>query len=329
MTQKDDIILYQTKDGAIELREDLTEETVCANQSDIAEIFGVDRTVITKHIGNIFKDDELDKKVVCAKFAHTTQHWALSGKTQTKSVDYYNLDIILAVGYRVNSSIAIKFRQWATKTLKKHIVDGYTINPSRIQKNYDRFMQAMDEVKKLLPAGSGMEANDAIDLVKMFAGTWFSLDAYDKSELPHVWLSRTQVAFTADELENALATLKASLIEKWEATELFAQEKQMGNLAGIIGNVMQSVFGEDAYPTLEEKAAHLLYFVIKNHPFNDGNKRSGAFAFVWLLQRAGILDISRISPEALTALALLIAESNPKDKERMIGLVMLLLNSGK
>jgi hypothetical protein len=186
MTQKDDIILYQTKDGAVELREDIAEETVWANLEQIATLFERDKSVVSRHIKNIFKEGELDEKVVVAKNAITTPHGAIPGKTQTKRVAFYNLDMILSVGYRVNSKTATKFRQWATKTLKKHIVDGYTINPSRIQKNYDRFMQAMDEVKKLLPAGSGMEANDAIDLVKMFAGTWFSLDAYDKSELPHV-----------------------------------------------------------------------------------------------------------------------------------------------
>lgn len=131
-----------------------------------------------------------------------------------------------------------------------------------------------------------------------------------------------------EELGKALRELKTDLIEKKEATELFAQEKQAGNLAGIVGNVMQSVFGEDAYPSVEEKAAHLLYFIIKNHPFNDGNKRSGAFAFVWFLHRAGVDFSGRITPETLTALALLIAESSPKDKDRMVGLVILLLNGG-
>ena len=319
MTKKDDIVLYQGKDGAIELREDFNAETIWASLDQIASLFERDKSAISRHLSKIFSDGELHRDWVVAKNATT----ANDGKTY--QIEYYNLDAILSVGYRVNSKTATKFRQWATKTLKKHITEGYTINPSQIWKNYDRFIKAMDEVKKLLPDSSKMGASDAIDLVKMFAGTWFSLDAYDKSNLPHVWLNRTQVEFTADELGNAISKLKSNLMEKWEATGFFAQEKQTGNLSWIVGNVMQSVFGEDAYPTIEEKAAHLLYFIIKNHPFNDGHKRSGAFAFVWLLQRAGILDISRMSPEALTALALLIAESNPKDKDRMIGLVLLVL----
>lgn len=187
---------------------------------------------------------------------------------------HYNLDIILAVGYRAKSSVAIKFRQWATKTLKSHIVDGYTINPSRIEKHYKQFLKAVEDVKKLLPEDTGFEAGDTLELIKMFAGTWFSLDAYDTSSLPTTGASKKQVEFTAEELVQALLELKVNLIEKKETTHLFGEEKQIGSLAGIVGNVFQSVFGKDAYPTLEEKAAHLLYFIIKNHPFNDGNKRS-------------------------------------------------------
>jgi prophage maintenance system killer protein len=233
--------------------------------------------------------------------------------------------MIISVGYRVNSKTATKFRQWATKTLRSHIVDGYTINPSRIEKNYAQFLQAVEEVKKLLPAGGQVGAEDVLELMKTFASTWFSLDAYDKSALPTKGVSKKQVEFTAEELARALSELKKELISKKEASELFGQEKKSGNLAGIVGNVFQSVFGKDAYPTVEEKAAHLLYFVIKNHPFNDGNKRSGAFTFVWFLRQAGLLDAGRLSPQALTALTILIAESRPAEKERMIGLVLLLL----
>jgi prophage maintenance system killer protein/prophage antirepressor-like protein len=307
-----EVVLYQTETGEIEFRTDLDVEKIWASQTQIVALFWVDQSVVSRHIRNIFRDEEVDKKSNMQK---------MHIPNSDKPVTLYSLDIILAIGYRTNSKVAISFRQWATKTLKKHMVEGYTINPSRIQNNYELFMQAMDEVKHLLPPWSEIHPSDAIDLVQMFAGTWFSLDAYDKSELPHIWLSKTQVEFTADELTEALARLKIDLIQKWEATELFGQEKQSGNLSGIVGNIMQSVFGEDAYPTIESKAAHLLYFIIKNHPFNDGNKRSGAFAFVWLLQRASILDTSELSPAALTTLALLIAESNPKDKDRMVGLV--------
>ena len=201
-------------------------------------------------------------------------------------MEYYNLDAILSVGYRINSKTATKFRRWATQTLREYIVRGYAINPSRITHNYEQFLEAVEHVKKLLPHGVSIDAGDILDLVKVFASTWFSLDAYDRSKLPiHGW-NKERVEITATELTEVIANLKTDLIAKGEATEFFAQEKQTGALAGIVGNVMQTVFGEDAYPTVEEKAAHLLYFIVKNHPFTDGNKRSGAFAFVWLLRRA-------------------------------------------
>lgn len=319
-TKKDGIVVYLGKNGAIELREDLRGETVWATLDQLAALFERDKSVISRHIRNIFKSGELEEKSVVAFFAIT----ASDGKTY--QVGHFNLDVIISVGYRVNSKTATKFRQWATKTLKSHITEGYTINPAQIAKNYERFLQAVDDVKRLLTDGSEIQTNDALELIKLFAGTWFSLDAYDKSKLPKMGANRKQVAFTAEELTKALGELKADLITRKEATHLFAEEKQAGSLAGIVGNVFQSVFGEDAYPTLEEKAAHLLYFIVKNHPFNDGNKRSGAFAFVWFLRKAGLLDTTRLSPEALTALTLLIAESNPKEKERMVGVVLLLLN---
>lgn len=316
MAKKQDIIVYQAKNGAIELRGDFSQETFWATQAQIVQLFSVDQSVVSRHISNVFKDKEVDPKSNMQKM-----HIANSDKP----VVLYSLDVILSVGYRVNSKIAIEFRKWATKTLKGHIFEGYTINPRRITKNYQQFLRAVDDVKKILPAGSLLNPAEALDLAKLFAGTWFSLDAYDKATLPKSGASKKQVDFTADELTKALAALKQSLLIKKEATHFFAQEKQSGNLAGIVGNVFQSIFGKDAYPTVEEKAAHLLYFIVKNHPFNDGNKRSGAFAFVWFLRKAGLLNPTKLSPEALTVLTLLIAESNPKEKERLIGLVLLLL----
>jgi death-on-curing family protein len=320
-----DIIIYQGSSGEIALKGDVKRETVWASQAQIADLFGVDRTVVTKHIKNILSDQELDEKLVCANFAHTTKHGAIPGKTQKKEVTFYNLDVILAVGYRTNSAVAIKFRQWATKTLREHIIKGYTINRKRIAKNYDEFLQAVESVQKLLPAGEKVKAQDALELVKLFASTWLSLDAYDKSQLPKTGASKKQVLITAEELTEALKQLKADLLKKQEASELFGQERNKDAIAGIVGTVFQSVFGRDAYETLEEKAAHLLYFIVKNHPFVDGNKRSGAFAFVWFLNKAGLLRKEKISPEALTALTLLVAESKPQDKERVIGLILQLL----
>jgi death-on-curing family protein len=317
--EKKEIIIYQAKNGEIEFKGDLQNDTLWANLQQIAELFDTDKSGISRHIKNIFKDEELERNSVVAFFATT----ASDGKTY--QVEYFNLDVILSVGYRVNSKTATKFRKWATKTLKDHIVNGYTINKKRISKNYDEFLQAVETVKKLLPNDNKVQASDALELVKMFANTWFSLDAYDKSLLPKTGASKKQALITAEELKEAIFELRENLISKKEASELFATDRVKDSIAGIVGNVFQSVFGQEVYETIEEKASYLLYFFVKNHPFVDGNKRSGAFAFIWFLNKSGIFNKNKISPEALTVLTLLVAESNPKDKEKIIGLILLLL----
>jgi prophage maintenance system killer protein len=310
------MVIYQTKSGALELRQDFDKETVWARQSDIAKLYGKERSVITRHISNIFKDAEVDKKSNVQKM-----HIANSDKL----VEFYSLDIILAVGYRTNSKRAIEFRQWATKTLREHIVEGYTINKVRIGSNYQQFLEAVQNIKELLPAGTPIDTTSVIELINLFADTWISLDAYDRNALPTKGRTKKEVALTAEKLTNTLTRLKTELMKKGEATELFGAERQTGNIQGIVGNVMQAFGGKDVYETLEEKAAHLLYFMVKNHPFTDGNKRSGAYAFVWFLQETGILDTKRLTPPALTVLTILVAESNPKHKDKMIHLILKLL----
>ncbi|MDP2838341.1 MAG: Fic family protein [Candidatus Moranbacteria bacterium] len=167
---------------------------------------------------------------------------------------------------------------------------------------------------------------EALELVRMFADTWMSLDAYDKEALDIRKPTKKKVALTGALLTESVAVLKTELMTKGEATDLFATERSRNALEGIVGNVMQAFGGADVYPSVESKAAHLLYFVVKNHPFVDGNKRTGAYSFVWFLSRAKVLDTKRLTPEALTALTLLIAESNPKDKDKLIKLVMMLIS---
>lgn len=319
------LIIYQAKNGAIELRGDFDHENIWATQKQIADIFGIDRTVATRHINNILKDKELDRKVVSAKFAHTTQHGAIKGKTQTKEVEFYSLDMILSVGYRTSSSRAIEFRKWATKTLKEHLIKGYTINRKQILKNHKEFLKTVENIKNLLPEHITLDPKVILDLVKEFAGTWEALDAYDKDRLSPVGRTKKSIKLSSDELETAIKSLREELIKKKEATEIFAQERRNGNIEGIIGNVMQSFGGKPVYKTAEERAAHLLYFMVKNHPFTDGNKRSGAFAFIWFLRKAKIKGAININPSALTALTLLIAESSPKRKDQMTSLVTTLL----
>lgn len=316
------ITIYQATNGAVEVRIDKNQETVMLTQQQVGQLFGVQKAAISKHINNIFDTGELDKDATVS-ILETVQ--VEGGRKIKRKIEYYNLDLILSIGYRINSTNATKFRQWATKTLRQHILQGYTINKKRISKNYDAFLQAVESVQKLLPAGGQVKADDALELVKLFANTWLSLDAYDKSALPTTGASKKQVQVSVAELTEAIAQLKTALIIKKQATPLFAQERQADAVASVVGNVFQSVFGRDAYATLEEKAAHLLYFFVKNHPFTDGNKRSGAFVFIWFLNRVGLLRQDKISPEALTALTLLVAESNPRDKDKTIGLILQIL----
>lgn len=317
------LAIYQTKNGEIKLKEDVKHETIWATKKEIAQIFDVDRSVISRHINNIFKSEELEKEKVCAVFAHTTKHGAIKSKKQTRKLEYYSLDLIISVGYRVNSKIATNFRKWATKTLKKHIIDGYTINHERIKKNHEKFLQAVENIKLL--SNNQIPNDDILELIKSFSHTWMSLDSFDKNELPKDGFELDSLHVEAKNLYEDIATLKNELIQKGEATYLFASEKTQGSLGGILGSVYQSVLGNDAYPSIEEKAAHLLYFIVKNHPFNDGNKRTGAFSFIWLLKKAGFNVKNFISPNALTTLTLLIAKSNPREKDKMIGLVLLML----
>lgn len=321
-----DIIIYQAQSGQIEFRGDFERETIWGNINQIAEIFGVKKAAISKHLKNIYCEGELSEKATVSKM-ETVQ--SEGERTVKRNIEYYNLDAIISVGYRVNSKQATKFRQWATKTLKEHIVKGYTINRKQIAKNYDSFMQAVASVQNLLPEHITLDPKAVLELIKEFAGTWMALDAYDREALASAGSTRKTVKFSTAELTEAIANLRRELIKKGEATELFAQEKRPESIEGIVGNVMQSFDGKPLYATSEEKAAHLLYFMIKDHPFSDGNKRSGAFAFVWFLRKAGIKGSKNINPSALTALTLLIAESNPNKKDQIVALVTTLLSVKK
>jgi prophage maintenance system killer protein len=309
-------VIYQAASGAIQLRGDFKRENVWATQAQIGEIFDVDRSVITKHIGNIFKIKEVDEESNVQK-----THFANSDKP----VAFYSLDVILSVGYRVNSKTATHFRRWATKTLREHIVRGFTINRKIVARNYEAFMRAVGDVQALLPEHVTLDPKQALELVRAFADTWVSLEAYDKDKLVARGATKRDVVVTARQLSDALTAFKRELAAKGETSELFGAERETGSVSGIVGNVMQSFGGKPVYATVEEKAAHLLYFMVKNHPFADGNKRSGAFAFVWFLKKADLLERTKMTSSALTALTLFVAESDPRNKERMIRLVLQLL----
>jgi death-on-curing family protein len=315
-----EIVIYKTNDDEIEVEVFLTNDTVWLSRKQLSTLFDRDVKTIGKHINNIFNDGELESSAVVANFATT----ATDGKTY--QVDYYNLDVIISVGYRVKSIRGVQFRQWATKRLKDYFLKGFVLNQQMLKSKRESFLKTLHDLKILTSHTELLDSKDVISLIASFSNTWFSLDSYDRNSFPTTGTIE-QIQLSSDLLISDLEKLKEELIKKGEATELFAQEKRKGNLQGIFGNVFQSVFGQDAYSSIEEKAAHLLYFIIKNHPFNDGNKRSGAFGFIWLLHKAGIKFQDKINPETLTTLTILIAESSPSDKEKMIGIILLLLNS--
>ena len=315
------MLIYQSKTGKIEFRGDFKKDTIWGSLNQIAELFGRDKSVISRHIKNIFKSNELQPGSSVAKIATVQKE---GNREVVREIEYFNLDMILSIGYRVDSKQATRFRVWATKTLKQHLLEGYTINKKQLVKNYQKFQKTLENIKTLLPDDRSVGAKDTLELISAFANTWFSLEAYDSEKFPKKGWTQKQVSFTAEELNKALDNLKQELIAKKQATALFGQERSKEAAAGIIGNIFQSFAGQDLYPTIEKKSAHLLYFMVKNHPFTDGNKRSGAFSFIWFLRKASKLPVS-LTPPALTALTLLVAESNPKDKDKMIGLILLLL----
>ncbi len=315
-------LIYESDSGTIEVR--LEQDTVWLTQAQLAELFGTKRPAITKHLGNIFKSSELEKDSVCSILEHT----ASDGKRY--KTQRYNLDAIISVGYRVNSVNATRFRQWATARLKEHLVQGYSLNRQRFEANAKELEAAMALLRKAaqspslqLETGRGL-----VDIATGYAQTFLLLQRYDEGLLTEPRSEAGGVLPTLVEARGSLAQLKSELMARKEATTLFGQEREEG-LASLLGNLDQSVFGEPAYPSVESKAAHLLYFVVKNHPFSDGNKRSAAFLFVDFLNRNGRLlgDEGQpvINDVGLAALTLLVAESDPAQKETMIRLIMNML----
>lgn len=323
MMHKGEIKIFQGKKGSAEVRVHLEDETLWLDAYQIASVFWKDRSTIQRHIKNIYKTWELGEKWTCAKNAQVQ----IEGNRKVqRDASMYNLDVILSVGYRVNSKQATQFRIWATDILKEHITQGFTINKNRVQHNYESFLEAVENVRKILPnLWENIKTDDILELIQSFANTWLSLDSYDKDMLPTEGFTKTSLEIQSDELYRDVESFKSELMWLGQATEIFAQEKNPKALEGIFWNIFQSFDGTDLYPSLEEKAAHFLYFIVKNHPFTDGNKRTWAFSFLWFLKKVGFHFQESITPQALTAITLLVAESNPKDKERIVGLVILLL----
>jgi len=321
-----EVLVYEAPDGGVRVEVKLDRDTVWLTQEQMSRLFGRERSVVAKHIRNAFDEGELDPGSTCAKFAQVR---AEGSRTVTREVDHYNLDVIISVGYRVKSVAGTRFRQWATQTLRDHLVRGYTINQQRFERNARELESALALVRKASATEelSTDQGRGLIDVIARYTQTFLLLQRYDEGLLVEPKGNAGGVLPPVAEARAAIVRLKHDLIARGEATDLFGREREEG-LAALLGNLEQSVFGEPAYPTVEAKAAHLLYFVIKNHPFSDGNKRIGSFLFVDFLHRNGRLirnGEAVINDIGLVALALLVAESAPMDKEVMVRLVMNML----
>lgn len=313
-----DLIIFESDTRPVEVR--LEGETLWLSLQQLAELFDRDKSVISRHLRNIFATGELERAAVVAKNATT----AADGKTYR--VEYFNLDAIISVGYRVNSSRATRFRQWATRVLREHLTQGYTLNEQRLaQQGLAELEQAVELLGQTLSRQELVSdlGQEVVQLILGYARTWRLLQDYDQGELGLPAGARPARGILAlAEARRALDALAAELRQRGEASELFARDRGEG-LASILGNLEQSMFGEPLYRTREERAAHLLYFVIKNHPFSDGNKRSGALLFLLYLRQEGMR--LTLNEQGLTALTLLIAESDPKAKDLMVRLTMNLI----
>lgn len=322
-----DISIYQTSQGQIEVRLDVQQDTVWLSQRQMAELFETTPENVLMHLKNIFRDGELDEEATAKDFLAVRTEGA---RQVRRNIRHYNLDAIISVGYRVSSRRAVLFRQWATRLLREHLTQGYTLNRQRLEANARELDAALELVRKAArsPELAADTGRGLVDIVSRYAQTFALLQRYDEGLLTEPPEQPGGTLPSAAEARAALARLKAELIARREATDLFARERGDA-FEALLGNLDQSVFGAPAYPSVEAKAAHLLYFVIKNHPFADGNKRSGAFLFVDFLNRNGrLLDADGqpvINDIGLAALALLVAESDPTHKDTMIRLVMNML----
>ncbi|MGL1832261.1 RhuM family protein [Rhodocyclaceae bacterium SMB388] len=316
------IVIFESGDQPVQVR--LEGETVWLTQAQMAELFGTSTDNVSLHLKNIHADKELEELATTEDFSAVRREGARQVKRQLK---HYNLDAIISVGYRVNSSRATRFRQWATGVLRQHLVEGYSLNQQRLKERGIAFEQALDLLSRTLANQQlvSTEGTAVLGVITDYARSWSLLQSYDEQSLTgQSGKQQNMRSLQLDDALTAIAQLKRELIAKGEATELFGQLRGDG-LASSIATIEQG-FGDDLfYPNVASRAAHLLYFVIKNHPLADGNKRTGSFLFLWYLrlnQHLLARPVERlVNDNTLVALALLVAESKPEQKELMVKLV--------
>lgn len=324
-----EIIIYQSKDGKAELQVNLQKETIWLTQKGIAELFGVQIPAINKHLMNIYLEGELSREATISKMEIVQNE---GGREVRRSTEMYNLDAILSIGYRVNSKRATQFRIWATTVLKDHLLKGYTLNQRRLQETgLKEFEETVGLIKKTVQSRllEDNESRGLLEVITSYASTWLLLQKYDEAKLPEPKTSKAKKKIDYTFCRSAINELKTELMRKKEASEFFGHERTE-QFKSVIGNIYQTFDRQEVYPSIEEKAAHLLYFVIKDHPFMDGNKRIGSFLFIVFLAKNNYLlrknGERKINDHALVAIALLIAESQPKQKDLMTRLVMHFLS---
>lgn len=328
MNTDEQILIYQAEDGQTRLEVQLQEETVWLTQKQIAELFGTQRPAVTKHLSNIFKTKELDEEAVCSILEHT----ASDGKKY--KTQFYNLDTIIAIGYRINSKKATQFRIWANQIIRNYLVKGYAFNKKRLTETQNQLHEVTANLKLLgrivnQKALTSSENEAFLTLITDYANALELLDQYDHQQIEDI-MSKTNTIYKIT-LEDAMLALK-NLKTQSGASELFAKPKDK-SFDSSLSTIFQTFEGRELYPSLEDKAAHLLYFVVKNHSFIDGNKRIGAFLFIWFLSKNNALTnengLQRINNETLVALTILIAESKPQEKDLIIKLIKHLIKTSE
>ncbi|MBR1652851.1 MAG: virulence protein RhuM/Fic/DOC family protein [Alloprevotella sp.] len=320
------IIIYQTEDGRTQIDVRLENDTVWLTQAQMAELFQTDRTSIVRHVNNIYKSEELEREATCAKIAQVQ----IEGqRTVRRTIPYYNLDMIISVGYRVNTKRGIKFRQWANCVLREYLVQGYAVSDRLRREQLGELRQLVGVLGRTLQAGTALTGDESRALFNVVSDYAYALDTLDSYDYERLNISKTtkEQRFRAT-YEQAMREIDA-LREKFGGSALFGNEKD-DSFKSSIGQIYQTFGGEELYPSVEEKAAMLLYLVTKNHSFCDGNKRIAATLFLWFMSNNGILyradGTKRIADATLVALTLMIAESRTEEKDTMVKVVVNLIN---